>query len=486
MIHHDPYQELTAGFGVRLRETVDRPDQVLGGAGLIQGFREPDQFWRMTDLDSQTLDRLPMAKIAELMTQLSPEVSRALFDFLRMANPGWEVTALRASGAVDERAKALLDEFMARLKFLYGSENVPINRLFMQCFIRGSFFAELVLDRSGRVPLDLATPDPRWLYFKQRNDPERGAVWVPFQWQNGKQVELDRPTIRYIPVDPLPGSPHGRALATPAFFVCLFAMTLLRDLRRVVSQQGYPRMDIEIAMEKVLAALPPSIKGDEEKTKEWVRGLSAEIKRSYAALQPDDAWVHTDLSKLNKPAGAVSTDALGMIDRLFAVLERMATRALKTTPLLMGLTEGTSEANANRQWELAAASIKAMQHLCEDALEHLLNIALQAQGVQSQVQFRFAELRASELMRDQQTARLQRENAAFAWAMGWISQDQAAFEGAGVEKADAEEPRALPRQFQAGGSSGADLMENPEPGDERRHDLLDLRELPIPTNGKAT
>src|SRR5207237_186237 len=117
---------------------------------------------------------------------------------------------------VDPKAQAAVDAFLGRLKTLYGSVDVIINRLFINAFMRGAFLAELVLDQAGRMPLDLATPDARWVYFRREVDPDRGQIWVPFQWQAGAQIDLVRPTIRYVPVDPRPSSPFGRAMATPA------------------------------------------------------------------------------------------------------------------------------------------------------------------------------------------------------------------------------------------------------------------------------
>ena len=183
------------------------------------------------------------------------------------------------------------------------------------------------------MPVDLVMPDPRWIYFRRVADPVRGPVWEPFQWQQGQQVSLAVPTFRYVPVDPFPGSPYGRSLASPALFGAVFALALLHDLRRVVQQQGYPRLDISISLEQLLLAMPPELKNDPAQAPQalqsWVDQVIAEVKRAYSALEPDDTYIHTDIVTLNKPVGTVDASSLGAVDGLITALERMATRALR-------------------------------------------------------------------------------------------------------------------------------------------------------------
>ncbi len=120
----------------------------------------------------------------------------------------------------------------------------------------------------------------------------------------------------------------------------------------------------------------------------------------------------------------------------------MAIRGLKTMPLLMGSNEAVSETHANRQWEIYVAGIKALQHLAEQMVERLLTLALQMQGLRAVVSFRFAELRASEQLRDAQTEAALIENAKQKYLFGWISQQEAALEVVG-HVPDLPQPRVI-------------------------------------------
>lgn len=386
-----------------------------------------DDAWHVLHADRELLERMSPARLLEVLSDLSPEVSRALWDFLRLCNPGWEATAQRVttSGKATPHARGQLavDAFMDRLDDYYGSVDIIFGRLFMGAFLRGALFSELVLDGAGREPVDLVTPDPITVRFRRVDDPVRGPVWQAGQWQGGQFVPFDRPTVRYTPVDPYPGSPYGRPLAAPALFVSLFLLAMLHDIRRVVQQQGYPRLDISADTTK-LGPMLDAAETDEEQAA-IVQQLLDDVAAYYKTLQPDDAYIHTDHYTLNRPVGAVDSSSLGAVEGLIAALERMATRALKSMPLMMGIKEGSSDTDSNRQWEIYAAGIKSIQHYAETMMERHLTLSLQAQGIQAKVQFRFAELRAAEELRDQQVLTMKVANATAIRDQGWWTQDQA-------------------------------------------------------------
>lgn len=475
----------------RARLSVDDPTQLnLGAFGSLMAPNY-EQEWRLGDLDSLTLSRLDTPEVLLRLADLSPEVSKGLWDFLRFCNPGWEVKAYRTTGekrTEDTRAAAVIDEFLARLKALYGSTDVVINRLFISAFLRGALFAEVVFDRAGRTAIDLATPDPRWVLFEPRNDPERGKIFVPYQQQSGQRKYLDAETVRYVPVDPVPGSPFGRALASPAVFTCIFDLGLLHDLRRVVAQQGYPRLDIKILGEKLENWAPPQVISDPAELKRYVEGQIDQIDAKYRCLQPEDVWIHTDQTELGRSAPVDST-SLGHISGLIEYLERKLVRALRSAPFLMGTNQSTTETQATRQYEALIAGIKAIQHLCEHLLEHLLALVLQAAGIQAEPELRFAEVRQAEMLRDAQVDDLKTTIAVKRWAAGFWSLDEAS-EYATGKKADAEEPRALPSTLkEAGGADAADTIPglsgpDGEPAGTNGRSLLLDHELIANGNGK--
>lgn len=466
--------------GITGRATIDSVQDVFRSSMRILTPFAGDDYWRNYGLDQRTLDRVPVWKLVELLIDLSPDVSKGLWDWQRLFNPGYECTAYKANSKEDVKDEAAQEAVNAFLSQLHGPysvtnqvpANVVINTISMQAFLRGGMFAELILDKRGRMPLEIVTPDPQTIRFERIDDPERGKVWQLGQFQGalgtGMITPLDRPTIVYLPVDPIPGKPFGRPLIHPAIFATLFLIGLLHDLRRVVAQQGYPRLDLVIDTEKLMKMMPASLQGDPAKMKEWVDGTVAEISAAYGKLQPDDAYVHPDVVTVNLPEGAGSggnLTGLTGLDGVIKSLESMLTKALKTMPLMMGAAG--SETNQNRQWEVQAAGIKAVQHLAENLLEKLLTIALQVQGISARVVFRFSELRAAEMLRDAQVERFTIENAWQLYLHGIISQDEQAQRTTGKATADQQEPRqALTASSGSSGVGGIAGL-NADPGSQR-------------------
>lgn len=470
-------EHLTHAPRVGGRLSLDNNLQIFGNTPIILPPVDYESGWRTLDLDTKSLDRVSPTKLIEYLANLSPEMSRALWDFLRQCNPGHTIRAyaartqtssnpdLPATQRPDARAQTVVDAFLTRLKVQHGAVDVLLARLFVAAFMRGAFMAEVVLDEAGREAVDLATPDPATIRFRRYNDPVRGPIWQPGQWQWGGFVPLDRPTILYIPIDPFPGSPYGRSPAAPGVFPALFLLGLLHDLRRVVAQQGWPRLDIAVDLEKLKSGMPANVQSDPAKYRQWVDDAIGQIEGIFADLPPDAAFVHVNSVTVNRPVGAVDSSSLSAVNGIIDALERMLARALKTMPLLMGIAEGTAESQANRQAEAHYQSIRAFQHLCEQLLEQLLTVMLQAAGVPGVVEVRFAENRASEELRDAQTQQLKLANARTAYDNGLIDQDGQAKMALGIPKADQQEPRVT-----GGTNAGAltaSLTSQPEPSVNR-------------------
>lgn len=442
--------------------------QELTFGPVITAPPDAENVWRLNSLDVRTLEAYPVDQLIELLIDLSPEISRALFDFIRMVNPSHEVLVTRVGGEKQyNKAQVTVDGFFRTLDSLYGTRNVVINRLILASFLRGAFFAEIVLDDQFNG-VDLAVPDPFTARFRKIADPIRGEVWQLGQYQLSGFVPLDYPTIRYIPIDPLPNSPYGRPLVSPAVFTALFMLGLLHDLRRVVAQQGYPRIDLALDLERLKLIMPANLEGSDQ-LKEWVDAIITEIELAYETLEPDDAYVHSDVVSVNNSVGTLDSSSLGAVDGLIQALERFLTRALKTMPLLMGLSDTAGETFANRQWEIFVGNIKSIQELLEALLNNLLGQMLRAQGIQAEVHFKFGELRATEELKDAQTESIKITNAKEKRDQGWITQDEASLEIVG-HQAVAEAP-----SFDMFGEED-DLGDDDGDGDEQDEDLQDREE----------
>lgn len=398
--------------------------------------------WRLEDLDTAHLDRYTPKELLDMLADISPEISAAIWHFQRMCNPGYECKSyeLGSEDVESVEGKAHIDSVFHNLREQYGSADIVIGRFSMGAFMRGAVCGELVLDSEARETIDLVSPDPYSIRFRKKEDPLRKEVWQPGQWQGREFVPLDIPTFKYLPIDPAPASPYGRSLATPALFAAIFSLSLLHDVKRVIMQQGYKRIDISMDTEMAMDSFSYDQQGHVT-LNSYIKAAFAQIEDVYRHLQPDDALFHTDLFTVNAPVGTIDLDGIKAIDSIMIRLEKKLVRALKSNGVVMDTSEQTNEADSNRKWEIYIAGIKSIQHHVENMLESLLTLSLRAKGIQARVVFRFSEVRASEMLRDEQTRQLRIQNSVAEYKAGFVSQDEAS-NNAVNHDADVPEPRS--------------------------------------------
>lgn len=435
----------------RGRETIQSVNTPPVTSGKSVPTPPPDMYrdWAILLQSGLNIANLAGTDINSALLKMSPEYTRAVWDWLRLLDPGHEINAMKIGqdDTPDKEAQAVLDEFMAVVDQRHGSRAVLFSEFYMNAITRGAFFGELILDDNGRVPLDIVAPDPAIVRFQKTVDGPYGEVFEIGQMRNGKFETLDYPTIRYLPVDKEPSSPYGRPMFSSAVFPALFIIGLFSDLRRVIANQGYPRGEVKIVVEKLRQAFPTMADADFNGV---IENLISQVQAILTNLEVDEDFIHADLYEYQTASGAIDASALGGAGPITEAIERMLIRAMKTMPLMMGVTDGVSEANANRQWEIFAAGIKALQHHMEQLLEQLLTLALESMGVLAKVVVRFAELRAAEAQRDAETDLRKLFVAEKAELLGYMSRDEASLYAVGhkaaiVEKpVDAEPPTAAP------------------------------------------
>lgn len=416
--------------GLKGRQSQDRPGKT-GLNGLVERLtgRDAGELVGVEGrlLDAGSIEAMPIRKLIDIAVGASPEINRAKWDFLRMFSSGYEVEVFKAGTETpDEQGKKLLQGFRDRLEWKHGDESSIYLRLGTAAFMRGGMVMELVMDDAGREPVDIATPDPAAFSFRLID-----GDWVLGQQQGSDWVPMDRPTFRHIQLDPKPGRPEGSAPVSSALFPALFLLGLMQDLRRVIANQGYPRLDVSIDLQTLADLIEgtngkPQLFDSATDLSELLEDTARVVNAALLNMEPGDNFVHGSHYTINQPVGAIG-DLTG-IDSVINALERMASRALKTSPAFFGITEGASESTANRQWEQLVNGVESVQRPAEKLIESIHEMALQAMGRACTVKFRFAKIRATEELRDEQTRTAKIANVQALLDMGFMTPNQAAQE----------------------------------------------------------
>src|SRR4051812_3411509 len=92
------------------RASSDYPGLFLGNVPLVIAPPDPEGGWRLANLDEDALSIYDPAVLLQMLADLSPDVSKAMWDFLRMCNPGYSISVFTAgTQAEDTVGQGLLD-----------------------------------------------------------------------------------------------------------------------------------------------------------------------------------------------------------------------------------------------------------------------------------------------------------------------------------------------------------------------------------------
>ena len=356
-----------------------------------QPFEGVQGSWQTLELHRKNLLNLPTSRLTQIAMDLSPQLNKALWDLTRFGNPGWVMESDTDEG------QRVLDEFFDRLTTLHGSVDSLFDTMLTSPFLGGAFFQELVLDETGREAVNIAVIDPATAKFRRRDRQPYGQYWelgqelgpgvndwISLQW---------RPTVKYVGLDTLPDKPRGRPMVTPSVYACIFLLGLIQDLRRIVANQGFNRIDYSINSEELLnlvASGGVETEGEDASIAQLITKHIADIKAVINTLDVDTDYVHLDTVAVNHAPSGTSASMQG-VDVLVNMIERWIVDGVKSVPMLLGINTATAETHANRQLDFYMAAIRSIQETLADILMHFLRIVLQVRGKRGAVLFYFLE-----------------------------------------------------------------------------------------------
>lgn len=255
--------------------------------------------------------------------------------------------------------------------------------------LRGSIGAELVFDKF-LIPSAIKTVDTgslKWLEPKPN-------IFKPVQEQNsGDDINLDIPNFFYDTYRQKPTDIYSRSPFTAAVNTIAARQQVINDLYRIMQRTGYPRIDITVAEDVMMKAIPPSIKDDPTQSRKWVKARIDEITNQVNNLRADSAFVHTDsveASLLNEGGPSKSMDVKSVIE----VLNSSNQAALKTMATVIG--RGDSGVNTSTtEARIFSMSADQLNVPVSNLLSQMFTFALRMAGSESVVTVEFlnAEMR---------------------------------------------------------------------------------------------
>ena len=416
-----PMVEISNQAGVTYaagRETTDTPYTRFYNQTRLRAKDQLNQQWKLDWLNEQTVAFKTTTELLSILSESSPDFSRALHDFMQFVVTDYDIVVDTPEG------QRVVDDALQLMKDKKESFTVKLEKAAASIFLYGAIFSEVVLDLQGFDFSDFVIIDATLAEFEPSNDPVDGEVYRLGQVKNGDFIDLqDESTVDYIAFDSIPGSPFGRSLSASSIFPIVFSLMILKDLRQVVRTQGYPYRQATIDREKLFDA------GIESK-KEQNEIIETESEKIIDFIsQPAGPYTDVPITgsevEIKTIEGLKGTGMAG-IDTLIQIIERMIVRSLKTYSVIFGInsSSGLSD-NSNIQAELHYRLIDSIQKKVEDWIEGAFGQILQASGTRGNVSFKLKRINTL-VNRQRVEIKVQESMAIQTYFMnGWIDQQQA-------------------------------------------------------------
>jgi hypothetical protein len=407
-------------------------------------------------IDVSRLDvrRMSAQALLSILSDMSPEVSLALWNELRLTVGEYRLIAKKPTGDTpDATAQAAVDEIVAGVNQKGGGLESLLVQWVQTLFLQGAAAAELIPTEDLKDVSDVIAVQPYMIEY--RRDPKGAmAPWAPDL--KGEVKALNEQLFWYVPLDSEPDDPYGRAPASPVIGEVMFNLQLFADLKAAIHTNAWGRLDVTVLRELVQAVAVKVSPGNATEAARWMESQLGEIQSVYNSLQPDDTFIHWDWVKVGN---VDSSGKVLQIAPLIRVLELRTIRALKQLPILMASNEGTTETHGTVQWQIYAKGIDALRRKVGWLAERILKTALELRGIQARVEIEWEPLRTTDRKLDAEAEGLEIANEIAKRDQGWITQNDSSIAVTGT-KAVGEAPVALPAPVPATLTVARDSLPN--------------------------
>lgn len=376
------------------RQSISSYSDTLFGIFRSRRFQDHHRY-DLTRYSSSTAPQL-----LDILIDSNPDVSQALYSFLRMCNSGFVFEVLKPDGQPFKEGQAAMDKWVKELQLQQTNRgfkedrslNSLVNKIHLSFFVKGAAAGEVALTNNFK-PNYLAAVDPETIWFKQA-----GGELIPWQMQpfgnmkrgtwEGNYKKLDIPSFFYQPLDARLNDVYGVCPILPALQIIFFQLEILQDLQAVVHKAGYPRITVKLLEEILIKNAPPSIKNNAKALATWLTTKKTEIENEYKNINPDDALIHfdsTEISYLETTKGMGTYDARALIE----IIDSQVIASLKTLSTLMGRHRGRTETYASAEVQLYIKGVEAIQAVSALFMSRELTFSLNMFGLQGYVIFKY-------------------------------------------------------------------------------------------------
>jgi len=232
-----------------------------------------------------------------------------------------------------------------------------------------------------------------------------------------------------------------------------FQMQILQDLQAVLHHQGYPKNDISIVLEQMMAICPPNVKNSSVELEKWLDAQYNNIVKMLENMPPDADYVHFDDIKINMNQGANASRSLD-VRAISELVDTQTLSGTKQMAIFMNRNQGVTESWGSVQFKIFCAGIASCQRGSKRVVEEIARLWLRVKGYQAIPVFKHNVVDYNSEEQRMNIELLKQQFYAIAVLMGWIDNDVAAQEVMKAKKAVSKGPITdIKATFSAGGDN---------------------------------
>ncbi len=249
----------------------------------------------------------------------------------------------------------------------------------------GAMMMELVLDKA-RLPLSFQPIGVGPIDFY---DDGKGLKLT--QKVGGELIDLDRPTVFFVSLDPDLYDAYPQSPMESAVQAVIASSTFVNDLRRLCARHVHQRYDIMLIEEKIKENLPDDVIQDPSLLPDYLDSLLVQIEDTINSLGVADALVHYDFFEVKYIEGG-NTDVPGTFDTVNNITGGRLATALRTPPSILGMGS-TSQNLASTETLMFMLNANGTIRLkLMEILSKAMTLAVRLFGLDVTVEFEFEEI----------------------------------------------------------------------------------------------
>lgn len=390
----------------------------------------------------ETLRSIPdEATAIEFLKKVNPDVSMAVWNFVRLANQGSDMQFYTLGKSKDRMTNLESEwrDFASRINEISNSGlDGLIDQFHHSSFLLGAQGCEVEVTPERNDIYDIYPVKPQSIKWELA-DVNGRKTWVPFQWQAGKKILLDKKHANFfwVPSDPDIGDPRGTLTMTPVLQAIDFQMQILQDLQAVLHHQGWPRDDYEIDLERMMAYCPAHIKSDSVKLQAWLKEQYENVRSTLKDINPDSDLVHFDDVKRNQGTNNANGRSLD-VRAIQELVDTQTLSGLKQMAIFMNRNQGVTESWGTVQFRIFCSGIASCQRGSKRLVEEIARLWLRVNGYQAVPVFKHNTIDWNSEEQRMNVKLLEQKFHAIAVMMKWETNDKAAQEVMKAEKAFGE------------------------------------------------